>query len=200
MKSNINKVLLTNSSGLPIKWVTPEIAVVYHCKELVNYSFGDETLTLFGGVNKSNVVSRIDLKPIISVQGFNHCKFRSRTPHVKNSVLFARDGYKCAYCNNEFAADQLSKDHIIPVSRGGKNTWVNLITACKRCNSNKGNKHLQDFGKMHFDPINLRLQDSVFLKGLYDMTKCQFDYLKNFVSKELLATRDVDSLFQRRSA
>ncbi len=49
--------------------------------------------------------------------------------------IFKRDGYRCQYCG---AIDNLTLDHVIPKSRGGSSTWDNLVTACKTCNSKKG--------------------------------------------------------------
>ena len=49
--------------------------------------------------------------------------------------VFKRDGFTCQYCQGK---DQLTLDHVIPKSRGGKATWNNLVTACVRCNSKKG--------------------------------------------------------------
>ncbi|HYG39793.1 MAG TPA: HNH endonuclease [Cytophagales bacterium] len=49
--------------------------------------------------------------------------------------IFKRDGLKCQYCGSP---DNLTLDHVIPKSRGGSSNWDNLITACKSCNSKKG--------------------------------------------------------------
>ena len=49
--------------------------------------------------------------------------------------VFRRDGQKCQYCGSE---RELTLDHVMPRSRGGKSSWDNLITACKSCNSKKG--------------------------------------------------------------
>ena len=49
--------------------------------------------------------------------------------------IFKRDGHRCQYCGT---VDELTLDHVVPKSRGGKSNWDNLTTACKRCNSRKG--------------------------------------------------------------
>ncbi len=49
--------------------------------------------------------------------------------------VFRRDGYRCQYCGTN---RDLTLDHLVPRARGGKTTWDNLVTACKRCNSIKG--------------------------------------------------------------
>lgn len=49
--------------------------------------------------------------------------------------LFRRDKHQCQYCGS---AKDLTLDHVVPRSKGGKSSWKNLVTACRRCNANKG--------------------------------------------------------------
>lgn len=49
--------------------------------------------------------------------------------------IFRRDGFSCQYCG---ARHELTIDHVLPRSRGGKSSWTNLVTACKHCNNKKG--------------------------------------------------------------
>ncbi len=51
--------------------------------------------------------------------------------------IFTRDGFKCQYCGNKFESEELTFDHVVPVSQGGKKTWENIATACVTCNSRK---------------------------------------------------------------
>jgi 5-methylcytosine-specific restriction endonuclease McrA len=53
------------------------------------------------------------------------------------NLIMKRDGYKCLYCG---ATENLTLDHIIPQSRGGENSWENLVTCCGSCNVKKGNR------------------------------------------------------------
>src|SRR5918912_1061751 len=54
--------------------------------------------------------------------------------HVTNAILFARDNYKCQYCGKHRddlgRRDRLTRDHVKPLSRGGTNTWDNVVTVC----------------------------------------------------------------------
>jgi hypothetical protein len=59
--------------------------------------------------------------------------------------VFERDGYKCHYCAKQLTRFSATLDHIQPVSKGGNNTYDNLVTACLHCNSERGNKPLMDF-------------------------------------------------------
>ncbi len=63
---------------------------------------------------------------------------------VTNTFLFARDDYSCQYCGrhrSELRGRQfLTRDHIVPTSRGGRNTWENVVTSCSPCNNRKGSR------------------------------------------------------------
>lgn len=57
--------------------------------------------------------------------------------------LFLRDDFECQYCGSK---KDLTTDHIVPRSKGGKTTWDNVVLACSSCNSKKGSKDLKDSG------------------------------------------------------
>jgi 5-methylcytosine-specific restriction endonuclease McrA len=74
--------------------------------------------------------------------------FRKVTLSKEN--IFRRDKHKCAYCDSKH---QLTIDHIFPKSKGGKDSWDNLISACWRCNSRKGDRTPEEAGmKLLFTP------------------------------------------------
>lgn len=52
--------------------------------------------------------------------------------------IYARDRYHCQYCGARFATEELTYDHVIPKSRGGKTKWENIVTCCVECNRKKG--------------------------------------------------------------
>lgn len=54
--------------------------------------------------------------------------------------LFARDGHRCQYCGQAKPTTQLSVDHVVPRSRGGRTTWDNVVCSCIRCNTKKGGR------------------------------------------------------------
>lgn len=60
--------------------------------------------------------------------------------NYKRAFIFARDGYKCAYCAGSLPPEDLTIDHKIPRVAGGSNHPDNLVTACKTCNFGKGSK------------------------------------------------------------
>jgi aspartate carbamoyltransferase regulatory subunit len=58
--------------------------------------------------------------------------------------IFERDAYKCHYCNKQLTRFSATLDHIQPVSKGGDNSFENLITSCLHCNSQRGNRPVMD--------------------------------------------------------
>lgn len=60
--------------------------------------------------------------------------------------VYARDSYTCQYCGKRFSAHELTYDHVLPRSRGGKTCWENIVTSCLPCNDRKGSKTLAEAG------------------------------------------------------
>ncbi|HEY9651926.1 MAG TPA: HNH endonuclease [Coleofasciculaceae cyanobacterium] len=60
-----------------------------------------------------------------------------RVPPVNRREVLRRDKHACQYCGS---TKQLTLDHVIPRSKGGKHTWDNVVTACEKCNSRKGDR------------------------------------------------------------
>ena len=73
--------------------------------------------------------------------------FRTKAALTQKN-LFIRDNYTCQYCDRHRSElrsfEFLTRDHIIPESKGGKNTWENLVTACSTCNNKKADHFLAD--------------------------------------------------------
>tara|TARA_R100001086_G_scaffold246872_1_gene179850 strand:+ start:92 stop:385 length:294 start_codon:yes stop_codon:yes gene_type:complete len=66
-------------------------------------------------------------------------KYRPKVAQKIRIDVWIRDKFKCVYCNMKYSHRvQLTLDHKVPLSKGGKNTKDNLVTACKQCNGNKG--------------------------------------------------------------
>lgn len=80
---------------------------------------------------------------VIRLVRYVHVPRRFRR-QVTNTFLFARDDYTCMYCGrhrSELRARQfLTRDHILPRSRGGGNSWDNVVTSCSPCNNRKGGR------------------------------------------------------------
>jgi 5-methylcytosine-specific restriction endonuclease McrA len=95
---------------------------------------------------------------IIRLVRFVHVPRRFRR-QVTNTFLFARDDYRCQFCHRTQAdlrhRECLTRDHLVPLSRGGTNDWTNVVTACSTCNTRKGNSLPEESG-MH--PIHMPVE------------------------------------------
>ena len=67
---------------------------------------------------------------------------RGVTRRISRRVLFARDGWQCAYCGS--GGHRLTLDHVVPRSRGGTSVWENVVASCAPCNHRKGDRLLEE--------------------------------------------------------
>ncbi len=114
-------------------------------------------------------------------------KFRRQ---VTNTFLFARDEYRCQFCGRTAAKlrarECLTRDHLIPLSRGGTNEWHNVVTACSTCNTRKGNHLPAECG---MEPLRLPHEPHfVHLTwAVRRLTPVQSKYIRLFYGEETLA-------------
>jgi 5-methylcytosine-specific restriction endonuclease McrA len=79
--------------------------------------------------------------------------------------LFARDGNRCQYCGKKFPTTELSLDHLVPRSRGGRATWDNIVCACLRCNVRKGGRTPREAGmRLIREPVEPKTSPVLSLK------------------------------------
>lgn len=101
------------------------------------------------------------VRPII-IRLLNYIKYRPTNLKVSRKRIFKRDKSTCQYCGSK---KHLTIDHVLPRSRGGGNTWTNLVTCCSGCNVYKGNRTPKE--------ANMRLmsrpyEPSIFSSVLYE--------------------------------
>ena len=75
---------------------------------------------------------------VIVLKRYINRRRRILSPSREN--IYWRDQHNCQYCGQHFVRKFLTLDHILPKSRGGNRTWLNLVTACLNCNQRKGNR------------------------------------------------------------
>ncbi|MFV8171638.1 HNH endonuclease [Mycolicibacterium peregrinum] len=97
----------------------------------------------------------IELPASVALREYIHVPYRPALRAGRVGVL-ERDGYTCAYCGGH--GDTL--DHVVPESRGGQNTWLNLVAACAPCNGRKGNRTPEEAGmRLFWEPYEPRERD-----------------------------------------
>jgi len=79
--------------------------------------------------------------------------------------VLARDGNVCCYCGQRFPSQDLSIDHVMPRSQGGRTAWKNIVTACTDCNKRKGGRTpLEASMKLLRRPVAPRITPLVNIK------------------------------------
>jgi hypothetical protein len=160
-------VLQLDISGRPQAWMTvKEAATLYAC-DAIAWTLGDTCFTLRGGVQRATGLdSRIDVHPIIAVRGSVPSRAWRQAPAITNPKLFTRDRQLCAYCGHRFGLDDLTREHIVPVSRGGQDSWMNCITACRGCNGRKGSRMPEEAHMtLMYLPYVPSLHEDMILRG-----------------------------------
>ena len=85
----------------------------------------------------------IRLPSVISLREFVSA---ARHPAFTRFNVFLRDRFSCQYCGDPFPTHDLTFDHVVPRSRGGRTSWDNVVTACSPCNLRKGNHLPREVG------------------------------------------------------
>lgn len=87
---------------------------------------------------------RIRVPEVLVLTRFNGIPVRSVSFSRRN--LLRRDASTCQYCGERPCHSDLTIDHIVPRSRGGRSTWANCVIACRNCNRRKGDMRPEDAG------------------------------------------------------
>ena len=131
------RVLVLNLDHYPIAVVPVQKAMVLLLMEKAQQLSTYELLEI-------RTVSRSYSYPaVIRLAQYKHIPYKGVLLNRAN--LFRRDRGQCQYCGS---VKQLTIDHVIPRSKGGKTSWTNLVTACNRCNVFKGDKTLEQVGML----------------------------------------------------
>jgi Restriction endonuclease len=172
-------ILRLDVAGSPVEWLTWQEATTLYARDLVTWTLGDPIRTVWGGTSRcTGQRSSIRLHSIIACAGELYTG-RPKRASLSNRILFRRDQNMCMYCGKEFADRDLSCDHVIPTSRGGKNHWTNVVAACKRCNHYKQNRTPEEAGmELLALPYEPNLAEYLALVNSKRIRADQMDFLK----------------------
>ncbi|HBN53049.1 HNH endonuclease [Stenotrophomonas sp. MYb238] len=135
------RLLSLDAHGRVLDWINWQEASCLYARGAVAWTLGDPCLHVHGATNRaSGLRSGLDLHPIIASRGHARSRAIDPTPNLTNTALFARDAQLCLYCGQQFSRPHLTRDHVMPLSKGGRDIWENVVSACFQCNSHKANR------------------------------------------------------------
>ena len=173
-------ILGLDIAGQPFRWLSAEDAVSYNATGKVAWSIGDPVVIFHGGINRHGVQSVVESAPIIAIARSDIMAAKALAyPPLgdRNELLFKRDRHICAYCGDHFSRDKLTRDHILPRSRGGQDTWMNVVAACRYCNHRKGARTPEESRTpLHYLPYAPCRYEHFILSGR-NILADQMDYL-----------------------
>jgi len=129
-------VLLLNATYEPLCVVSTRRALVLVLAEKVDVVLHDPARVA------RSAHLEVPVPSVIRLRAFVRVPYRTRSAVTRRGVL-RRDGFRCAYCRERKAT---TVDHVIPRSRGGPNTWENVVAACEPCNARKGDRLVRELG------------------------------------------------------
>lgn len=141
-------ILKLDIAGRPVTWMTREEGALLYCRNQVAWEAGESHVRMHGGTSRlTGRRSILDVNTIVATRSLNrHAIDLNDVPVLTNTRLFRRDEHTCLYCGERLPAALLTRDHVLPISRGGRDTWENVVTACRACNARKGNQNLDEIG------------------------------------------------------
>ena len=128
------RVLLLNQTYEPLGTVSVARAVIMVFKNSVSVEEFDGDRVLRSARAEFPVPSVIRRRIYINIRR------RREASSMKRLRIYMRDKFRCQYCGEKKPAGELTLDHILPRSRGGDNSPVNVVTACVACNNRKGDR------------------------------------------------------------
>ncbi len=144
----IKRVLKLDVGGRPVSWITREEGALLYCRDQVAWEAGMEHIVLRGGYSRATRRRSVLLvSTIVAAHGVHRgSDLLNDVPALTNRRLFRRDDHMCLYCGDYLYDSELTRDHVVPVSRGGEDTWENVVTACRECNHRKADMLIDECG------------------------------------------------------
>jgi len=173
-------ILKTDPGGRPIRWIDERNAAGYLLREEVAWSSAATAVVLRGGIcARTGLRSQIDIPSIVAVAGARAAYYDHTVPRLTNEALFLRDRRLCCYCGDVFDGRTalLTRDHVLPLSRGGSDIWDNVVTSCRVCNQKKDARQPQECGlEMLYIPYTPSRAEAMILENRRILAD-QMDYL-----------------------
>lgn len=142
------RVLQLDIQGTPQAWISIEQAAVHVATGSVAWMEGRGPLAVLRGGQNARLgrQSLIEIPPILALNGASRVNLFEIPLACTRHRLMRRDRLRCAYCGERFGERSLTAEHILPASRGGPWSWMNLVSACAPCNRRKAARTPEEAG------------------------------------------------------
>ena len=151
----MSDTLVINADGLPVS-VIPLSVVSW--KEAILYMYHDKCDVMEWYDNWIVHSARWETRVPAVIMLKDYLRRATEVRFSKNNV-FLRDQYHCLYCGTGVTNNSGTLDHVVPISRGGRTNWENIVTACSPCNMRKGNR------------LNMKPQYAPYKPGYYELVR-----------------------------
>jgi 5-methylcytosine-specific restriction endonuclease McrA len=168
----MEQTLLLNATYEPLKIVHWRKAITLYCQGKV------EVISVYNREIRGVSIT-FKLPSVIRLLRFVRIKRQVDYVPFSRANIYARDCHVCQYCGKMHATSDLTFDHVIPVSQGGRKDWENIVTCCITCNRRKGGRTPGEAG-MHLVRLPRRPEKSPALRitiGLRNTPDSWRDYL-----------------------
>lgn len=135
----MQQTLVLNADFRPIEIVDWQKAICYVFK-------GKADIVAETGQIVRSISMELFQPLVIRLRSYCRQAFGFRGLHYSRANLLFRDNMQCQYCSKALTKATATVDHVVPRSKGGKDTWENTVIACLSCNQRKGDKTLQQAG------------------------------------------------------
>lgn len=135
----IESTLVLNASFEPLK-------IVHWQRAMVLWAQGKVEILAEHDIEKRAVTFSFKLPSVVRLLRFVRTRLRSDSVPFTRANIYRRDDFTCGYCGVAFESEDLTFDHVVPSSRGGKKDWTNIVTACLSCNRRKDNRTPEEAG------------------------------------------------------
>ena len=194
----MTSILQVDICGTPQNWLSPKAAASLVCTNDIAWTSGPIAAVLRGGWSRlSESQSRLEIPAIIGTRGQSKVNVQDAIPPLTstNHKLFERDRHVCAYCGMHGLYHELTREHVIPVSRGGANTWMNVVTACRSCNTRKSNRTPEEahMSLLYLPYAPNLFEDFILRQGTRRILADQMEFLLARVSPHSRIRQHVDA-------
>jgi 5-methylcytosine-specific restriction endonuclease McrA len=135
----MDNTLLLNAGFEPLRVVSWQraFALVFQDKVEILEVYASEIHT---------VTRTFKIPAVIRLRRWVNLKRTAPVIRFSRANIYARDDHRCQYCFQKFTEKELTLDHVVPVVRGGRKTWDNIVAACIKCNQRKGDRTPEEAG------------------------------------------------------